>query len=130
MARKLCHAKGTAFIAYRSLGSRTTKGSPGSDELREPLLVLWMFFLGYVLLELKTGRLQLPERCQGWRGQFCVAVLIGTIRKFETQRAESSFIMYTKEKIPLRQGLRATTLVARAHVLSALHQQAPPTIRR
>jgi len=130
MARKLGHAKGTAFIAYRSLGSCTTKGCPGSDELREPPLVLGMFFLGYVLLELKTGRLHHPEGCQGWRGQFCVAVHIGAIRKFETQRTKSSFIMDTQEIIRLRQGPRATTLMARAHVLPALQQQAPPTIRR
>jgi hypothetical protein len=52
-----------------------------------------MLFFVDVLLELKTGYLQLPEGCEGGRGQFRVAVYIGTIRKFEAQCTKASFIM-------------------------------------
>jgi hypothetical protein len=65
-----------------------------------------------VLLELKTGSLQRSEGCQGWSGQIRVAVHIGTIRKFEAQRAESSFIMDAQEKVPFCQSPRTETLVA------------------
>ena len=90
-----------------------------------------MLLLIHVLLELKTGRLQFPQRGDRRRGELIVAIDEWTIQgNSEAERSQSSLIMNAEKKIPFRQRSSSAFFVPSARILAPLHQYPSPAIWR
>ncbi len=101
-AQELGYAEGSLLISDGCLGTRSSQRTPRGDKLSEPLRVVGMYLVVQVPLKLKARCLQLPQRCQGRRGESCIAIDVRAAWPFESQCAESRFVVRPKGN-PLRQ---------------------------
>src|ERR1700679_2954380 len=88
-----------------------------------------MFLVVQVPLKLKARCLHLPQRCKRRRGESCIAIDVRAAWPFESQCAESRFVVDAQQKIPLRQRPWTNSFMTRTSIFPALHQHASPAVR-